>query len=84
METELKTYRATPTTAGFIETLRQIHNLGNTLVSTLQEQYGEQRGEEIFLAEYPKLEALQAVASQHLVESILEKFGTLDTPADVI
>ena len=84
MDQVLKTYLATPTTAGFIEALRQIHNLGNTLVTTLTEQYGDRKGEEIYLAEYPKLEALQAVASRHLVESILERFGTLDTPANVI
>lgn len=84
MDQVLKSYRATPVTAGFIEALRQIHDLGNTLITTLREKYGEEMGEEIYLAEYPKLEALAAVASKHLIDNIEEQFGTLDTPPDVI
>lgn len=84
MNTKFTAYQATPTTAGLIETLRQIHGLRNSFYTSLRNLYGEKQGEEIYNAESTNLDALEQSVSKHLFESLAESFGTLGNPANVI
>ena len=74
---EAKNFTVSHETAGIINSIQFLQDFKDVYLTALSTIYGEKQGEEFYLEDSAKFDALEESLSRHLMFSVTENMGKL-------